>query len=105
MNTQTQNFGTQAKIPNLERFGKELHDLGDKIERIAEKLKTQGVPESKALYDIGNEVEHFCDQLITSTSEVQLASTWTAPGAEVPSTPTTAQLDSSSTVNKGQASG
>jgi len=102
MNTQTQNFNSKAQGPNLEVFGKQLHALGDKIERIAEKLKADGVAESQELYDLGDEVEHFCDQLRAGNSPSETASTWTAPGVD-PSA--TAQKDSSSTVNKGQASG
>ncbi len=63
MNTETtpnQKLGTNFNAA----FGKELHDLGEKIERIAEKLKSSGnQADGDELYQVGDEVEHFFDKV------------------------------------------
>lgn len=69
MDTQNQSTGQssgaiqgQSNFKNM--FGQELRELGDRIERIAEKLKSNGkVSESEELYKIGDKVEHFCDKM------------------------------------------
>lgn len=46
-----------------------LHDIGDKLERIADELKNIGnETEYKKLYQLGNEVEHFFDQFEEAAS-------------------------------------
>ena len=111
MNTQSQSFGNNVGAPNLEMFGKKLHEIGDKIERIAEKLKADGKSaEGEELYQLGDEVEHFFEQVQAGSIAKDVnetPSTWSAPGADTSKeqTPSSAQKDSSSTVNNAQSSG
>jgi hypothetical protein len=92
-------MNTQNSNANLERFGTKLHDLGDKIERIAESLKKQGVTESDDLYELGDEVEHFYDQIQAGGQQHEEldadSDQWSAQAN---------QKKSASTVNKSQAS-
>ena len=68
--------------PNISNmFGQELHDLGDKIERIAERLKSSGKQEEgDELYQLGDQVEHFFDKIKNAAernvSETKEPSLW-----------------------------
>lgn len=68
-NNTSMNSGSGQSSNISSMFGQELHDLGDKIERIAEKLKSSGkVAEGDELYQLGDEVEHFFDKIKNASS-------------------------------------
>jgi len=52
-----------SSLANIDYFDRKLHALGDKLERIAQKLRQRGVSEGEELGRLGEEVEHFCDDM------------------------------------------
>lgn len=66
-----------------EHIENELHDLGEKIELLADQLKGQGFAQTEELRNLGSEIARFYEQFWASM---------------------TAQEMSSSTVNTSQAS-
>lgn len=75
-NQNTSSQGSKGQSSSISSmFGQELHDLGDKIERIAEKLKSSGkTAEGEELYQLGDEVEHFFDKIKNASFDSQQGS-------------------------------